>query len=66
MAKHVIEEELLKGSGFNEITNGEVSITAMNADRLINLKTDGTIDLDIKNNELWITSRVPVFTTLEW
>lgn len=66
MAKHVIEEELLKGSGFNEITNGEVSITATNADRLISLKTDGTIDLDIKNNELWITSRVPVFTTLEW
>lgn len=66
MAKHVIEEELLKSSGFNEITNGEVSITATNADRLISLKTDGTIDLDIKNNELWITSRVPVFTTLEW
>ena len=66
MAKHVIEEEQMKGEGFNSISNGEVEITASNADRKLSLKTDGTIDLDIKNNELWITSRVPVFTTLEW
>lgn len=66
MAKHVIEEELLKGSGFNAVSNGEVEITAANSDRVISLKTDGTIDLDIKNNELWITSRVPVFSTIQW
>ena len=42
MAKHVIEEEQMKGEGFNSISNGEVEITASNADRKLSLKTDGT------------------------
>lgn len=66
MAKHVIEEELLHGSGFNIISNGEVEITADNAERRLQFITDGTIDIDIVDHKVKLTSRVPVFKTLAW
>ena len=66
MAKHVIEEELLHGSGFNVVTNGEVEITADNAERILKFITDGTIDIDVINHNIKLSSRVPVFTTLDW
>lgn len=66
MAKHVIEEEFLKGSGFNLVTNGEVNIAADTADRVLSLKTDGTLDVDIVDNALTFKVRTPVFKTKAW
>ena len=66
MAKHVIEEELLHGSGFNVVTHREVEITADNAERILKFITDGTIDIDVINHNIKFSSRVPVFTTLDW
>lgn len=66
MAKHIIEEEFLKGSGFNLITIGEVNIAADTADRILSLKTDGTLDIDITDNALLFKVTTPVFKTKAW
>lgn len=66
MAKHIIEEEFLKGSGFNLITIGEVNIAADTADRILSLKTDGTLDIDIVDNALLFKVTTPVFKTKAW
>lgn len=66
MAKHVIEEQLLKGAGFAMVTNGDVDIVSDNTDRVLALETDGTVDIDIRENKLKFSVRVPVFKTLDW
>lgn len=66
MAKHIIEEEFLKGSGFNLVTIGEVNIAADTADRILSLKTDGTLDIDITDNALLFKVTTPVFKTKAW
>lgn len=66
MAKHIIEEEFLKGSGFNLVTIGEVNIAADTADRILSLKTDGTLDIDIADNALLFKVTTPVFKTKAW
>ncbi|MER2227277.1 MAG: hypothetical protein ABS916_09510 [Carnobacterium sp.] len=67
MGKHIIEEEALTGSGFNliKVEDGD-EITADNTNRVLNVVGDGTVDLDVENNKLKITTRVPVFKTLDW
>lgn len=67
MGKHMIEEEALTGSGFNliKVEDGD-EITADNTNRVLNVVGDGTVDLDVENNKLKITTRVPVFKTLDW
>lgn len=67
MGKHIIEEQALKGGGFNLIRVDETDeITADNADRIFSIIGDGTVDLDVQDNKLKITTRVPVFKTLDW
>ena len=67
MGKHIIEEEALTGSGFNliKVEDGD-EITADNTNKVLNVVGDGTVDLDVENNKLKITTRVPVFKTLDW
>lgn len=67
MGKHIIEEEALTGSGFNliKVEDGD-EITADNTNRVLNIVGDGTVDLDVEDNKLKITTRVPVFKTLDW
>lgn len=67
MGKHIIEEEALTGSGFNliKVEDGD-EITADNTNRVLNVVGDGTVDLDVEDNKLKITTRVPVFQTLDW
>ena len=67
MGKHMIEEEALTGSGFNliKVEDGD-EITADNTNRVLNVVGDGTVDLDVEDNKLKITTRVPVFKTLDW
>lgn len=67
MGKHIIEEEALTGSGFNliKVEDGD-EITADNTNRVLNVVGDGTVDLDVENNKLKITTRVPIFKTLDW
>lgn len=67
MGKHIIEEEALTGSGFNliKVEDGD-EITADNTNRVLNVVGDGTVDLDVEDNKLKITTRVPVFKTLDW
>lgn len=67
MGKHIIEEQALTGSGFNLIRVGDSDeITADNTNRVLTIAGDGTVDLDVENNKLKITTRVPVFKTLDW
>lgn len=67
MGKHIIEEQALNGGGFNLIRVDETDeITADNADRIFSIVGDGTVDLDVQDNKLKITTRVPVFKTLDW
>lgn len=67
MGKHIIEEEALTGSGFNLIrVEDSDEITADNTNRVLNVVGDGTVDLDVEDNKLKITTRVPVFKTLDW
>lgn len=67
MGKHIIEEEAITGSGFNliKVEDGD-EITADNTNRVLNVVGDGTVDLDVEDNKLKITTRVPVFKTLDW
>lgn len=67
MGKHIIEEQALKGGGFNLIRVDKTDeITADNADRVFAIEGDGTVNLDVEDNKLKITTRVPVFKTLDW
>lgn len=66
MGKHIIEEEFSKGAGFNLVKVGSLEITSDNADKILEFEGDGTIDLDIKQNKVMITTRMPVFTTKDW
>lgn len=67
MGKHIIEEQTLKGGGFNLIRVDKTDeITADNADRVFAIEGDGTVNLDVQDNKLKITTRVPVFKTLDW
>lgn len=67
MGKHIIEEQALTGSGFNLIRVGDSDeITADNTNRVLTIAGDGTVDLDVEDNKLKITTRVPVFKTLDW
>lgn len=67
MGKHIIEEQALTGSGFNLIrVEDSDEITADNTNRVLNVVGDGTVDLDVEDNKLKITTRVPVFKTLDW
>lgn len=67
MGKHIIEERALRGSGFNLIrVDNTDEITADNADRVFAIEGDGTVNLDVEDNKLKITTRVPVFKTLDW
>lgn len=67
MGKHIIEEQALKGGGFNLIRVDKTDeITADNADRIFVIEGDGTVNLDVEDNKLKITTRVPVFKTLDW
>lgn len=67
MGKHIIEEQALRGSGFNLIrVDNTDEITADNADRVFAIEGDGTVNLDVEDNKLKITTRVPVFKTLDW
>lgn len=67
MGKHIIEEQALKGGGFNLIrVDNTDEITADNADRIFAIEGDGTVNLDVEDNKLKITTRVPVFKTLDW
>lgn len=67
MGKHIIEEQALTGSGFNliKVEDGN-EITADNANRVLTVAGDGTVDLGVEDNKLKITTRVPVFKTLDW
>lgn len=67
MGKHIIEEQALTGSGFNLIrVEDSDEITADNTNRVLTIAGDGTVDLDVEDNKLKITTRVPVFKTLDW
>ena len=67
MGKHITEEQALTGSGFNLIrVEDSDEITADNTNRVLNVVGDGTVDLDVEDNKLKITTRVPVFKTLDW
>lgn len=67
MGKHIIEEEALKGSGFNLIKVEDASeISSDNTGKILNIKGDGTIDLSVRNNSLMITTKIPVFKTKDW
>lgn len=67
MGKHIIEEQALKGGGFNLIrVDNTDEITADNAERIFAIEGDGTVNLDVQDNKLKITTRVPVFKTLDW
>lgn len=67
MGKHIIEEQALKGGGFNLIRVDKTGeITADNTDRVFAIEGDGTVNLDVEDNKLKITTRVPVFKTLDW
>lgn len=67
MGKHIIEEQALRASGFNLIrVDNTDEITADNADRIFAIEGDGTVNLDVQDNKLKITTRVPVFKTLDW
>lgn len=67
MGKHIVEEQALTGSGFNLIrVEDSDEITADNTNRVLNVVGDGTVDLDVEDNKLKITTRVPVFKTLDW
>lgn len=66
MAKHVIEHELLRTAGFNVISNGEAEIAAPNVDQKLTLVADKTIDIDILNNRLHFSVKVPYFSTVQW
>ena len=67
MGKHVIEEEYSRGSGFNLIKVEDASeIFSDNTDKILNIKGDGTVDISVKNNALYITARTPVFKTKDF
>ena len=67
MGKHIVEEQALTGSGFNLIrVEDSDEITAGNTNRVLTIAGDGTVDLDVEDNKLKITTRVPVFKTLDW
>lgn len=67
MGKHIIEEELLKGSGFNTLKVEDASeIYSDNTQKILNIKGDGTVDLSVKDNALLITSKRPIFTTKDF
>lgn len=67
MGKHIVEEQALTGSGFNLIrVEDSDEITADNTNRVLTIAGDGTVDLDVEDNKLKITTRVPVFKTLDW
>ena len=67
MGKHIVEEQALTGSGFNLIrVEDSDEITAGNTNRVLTIAGGGTVDLDVEDNKLKITTRVPVFKTLDW
>lgn len=67
MGKHIIEEEAFIDSGFNliKIQDGN-EIVATNANRVLHIIGDGSIDIDVERNQLKLTTKVPVFKTLDW
>lgn len=67
MPKHMIEEDFLGKNGFKAIKVGSDFINVDNVDdAILEIQGDGTVDLDIKNNKLLITTRVPIFKKIEW
>lgn len=67
MGKHIIEEEAFRDGGFNLIKIEDGSeITADNTRKVLNITGDGTIDIDVKENKLRLTTKVPIFKTLDW
>lgn len=67
MAKHMIEEDYLGVNGFHIIQVGDNKIVCDNVEkRTLVIKSDGSLDLDVIKNELLITNKKPVFTTVDW
>lgn len=66
MAKHIIEEHALRGAGFSVATTDGVDILSEHTDQVLTFETDGTIDIDIRENKLQFSARTPVFKTIDW
>lgn len=67
MGKHLIETEALQSGGFTLIKIEDASeIYSNNTDRILNLRSDGTIDIIEDNGGLKLTTRVPEFKTLDF
>lgn len=66
MGKHIIEEEFGKGSGFNLVKIGSNEITSDNSSKVLEFEGNGTVDIDVKDNKVIITTNMPVFKTKGW
>lgn len=67
MGKHIIEEEALMNNGFNLIKIEDASqISADISDRVLQIIGDGTVDINIQENKLKLSTKAPIFKTLDW
>lgn len=67
MGKHIIEEEALMNNGFNLVKIEDASqISADIAGRVLQIIGDGTVDINIQENKLKLSTKAPIFKTLDW
>ena len=67
MGKHIIEEEALMDNGFNLVKIEDASqISADISGRVLQIIGDGTVDINIQENKLKLSTKAPIFKTLDW
>lgn len=67
MGKHIIEEEALMNNGFNLVKIEDASeISADISGRVLQIIGDGTVDINIQENKLKLSTKAPIFKTLDW
>lgn len=67
MGKHIIEEEALMNNGFNLVKIEDANqISADISGRVLQIIGDGTVDINIQENKLKLSTKAPIFKTLDW
>ena len=67
MGKHIIQEEALMNNGFNLVKIEDASqISADIAGIVLKMIGDGTVDINIQENKLKLSTKAPIFKTLDW
>lgn len=67
MGKHIIEEEALMNNGFNLVKIEDASqISADISGRVLQIIGDGTVDINVQENKLKLSTKAPIFKTLDW